>query len=315
MLSRAYSAAVSAHGIKRAAVVGAGQLGQGIAYVSARVAGVDTILYDSSEKQLAKGFALFDKLLSKEVAKGKTTDEEATATLARLRTVSTLAQLTDHDPDIVFEAIPEQVELKQALFGTLASTLSARTILASNTSSISLTTLAAAAVPAPGSLVERASSPEDILASSSRVVGCHWMNPVPVMRLVELISALQTTPDVMSRTKAFAEACGKETTVSKDTPGFIANRILIPYINEAVFCLEEGVASKEDIDKTSLLAFNQPLGCLQLADMIGLDTVLAIGEVLHRETGDSKYRPPVLLRRKVAAGHLGRKSGQGFYVY
>ncbi|PWN33768.1 putative 3-hydroxybutyryl-CoA dehydrogenase [Meira miltonrushii] len=305
------------HGIKTLAVVGAsGQMGNGIAYVAATKAQIPRILIcDQSDAQLDKGLAFFDKLLAKDVSKGKLTQDDADRARASLTKApggaASLAEIhQDGPPDMVIEAATENLNIKQSIFKTLASTLPLSTILATNTSSISVSKIAASAVPENA----KAGSPE-AWQSPARTLGLHFFNPVPVMKLVELIPALQTSKDVTDRARAFAEACGKTITVSADTPGFVSNRLLIPFINEAVMALESGVATKEDIDTTLKLGMNHPMGPLQLADFIGLDTCYYIGEVLLRETGDSKYRPSVLLGRMVDAGWLGKKSGKGFYDY
>jgi len=206
--------------------------------------------------------------------------------------------------------VSENVDLKRHLFASLAKELRPDAILASNTSSISITKVAAAAIPPSITTV----SPEG-LASASRVVGIHFFNPVPVMSLVELIAGLQTSEETMARARAFAVACGKEVTVSKDVPGFVSNALLMPFLNEAIMHLEKGIATRNDIDKTLQLGMGHPMGPLTLADFIGLDTCLAIQRTLHEGTRDSKYRPAVLLERMVDAGWLGKKSGKGFYTY
>jgi len=252
-----------------------------------------------------------DRLLAKDVAKGKI--QEADARHARER-VSVIDQTVGvralRDVDMVIEAASENLEVKQRIFAELAAETRPDAILATNTSSISITKIAASAVP----LGESAASALG-KSSAGRVVGLHFFNPVPVMKLVELISALQTSSETLSRAGAFAAACDKEVTESKDVPGFVSNALLMPFINEAIMSLERGVATRDDIDKTLRLGMNHPMGPLQLADFIGLDTCLAIQETLHAGTGDSKYRPSILLERMVDAGWLGRKSGKGFYEY
>jgi 3-hydroxybutyryl-CoA dehydrogenase len=214
------------------------------------------------------------------------------------------------DVDMVIEAASESLPLKQTLFQQLATHLRPDAILATNTSSISITKIAAAA-RREGVQPES----EEARSSAGRVVGLHFFNPVPVMKLVELISALQTTPDTLDRARAFAGACGKEVTTSKDVPGFVSNALLMPFINEAIICLEKGTATRDDIDTTLKLGMNHPMGPLQLADFIGLDTCLAIQQTLYDGTRDSKYRPSILLERMVDAQWLGRKNGRGFYEY
>ncbi|KIY46219.1 hypothetical protein FISHEDRAFT_66640 [Fistulina hepatica ATCC 64428] len=300
------------HGIRRMAVLGAGQMGSGIAYVAAVHARAHVVLYDKSSAQVTNGLALLHKLLDKDVNKGRITKEQAAE--ARERIVPLQMDGSGYTPlrdlDMVVEAVSENLSLKQKIFTQLAIDTNPSTILASNTSSISITKLAAAAIP------ESASAASDAgLQSAGRVVGLHFFNPVPVMKLVELIPGLQTTSDTLSRVEGFARDCGKEVTKSRDVPGFIANALLMPFLNEAIMCLESGVATREDIDKTMRLGTNHPMGPLELADFIGLDTCLAIQQTLHTGTGDTKYRSSILLERMVDAGWLGRKSGRGFYEY
>jgi 3-hydroxybutyryl-CoA dehydrogenase len=280
--------------IKTVGVVGAGQMGAGIAQVAAQ-AGLEVLCTDIAAEALEKGKATVDKSLSRLVKKEKLTDEEAKAAAARI-TWST--ELKDHERcDFVVEAVTENEELKKRIFKDLDAHTRDDVILASNTSSISITRLAAAT-----------QRPE-------RFMGMHFMNPVPVMKLVELIRGIATSDEAYAATKALAEKMGKVTTVSRDYPGFLANRILMPMINEAFYALMEGVGSAEDIDTTMKLGTNQPMGPLTLADFIGLDTCLAIMEVLYEGLGDSKYRPCPLLRQHVDAGWLGRKSGRGVHDY
>ncbi|KAG8877565.1 hypothetical protein FRB97_003317 [Tulasnella sp. 331] len=287
-------------------------MGLGIVYVTAVRAGIPVLLYDRSKEQMTKGIALMDKLLEKDVKKGKI--ESSAAKEARDRVV-----LVDHtsdgiremrDVDMCIEAASENFSLKAKLFANMAKELRPDAILASNTSSISITKIAAATVHEGESTASEAGK-----ASASRVVGLHFFNPVPVMPLVELISGLQTSDETLQRARSFAIACGKEVTVSKDVPGFVSNALLMPFLNEAIMCLEKGVATRDDIDKTLRLGMNHPMGPLTLADFIGLDTCLAIQRTLYEGTGDSKYRPSVLLERMVDAGWLGKKSGKGFYEY
>ncbi|KAK0557934.1 hypothetical protein OC846_000229 [Tilletia horrida] len=304
----------AAHGISRLAVVGGGQMGIGIAYVSALKAKVPNVLIcDASPAALTKGMSFIDSLLAKDVAKKKISQDDADAARSRLQTVNSIDAFASHQagpPQMVIEAATENLAIKTSIFKQLASSLPLSTILATNTSSISVTKIAAAAVKegaAPDS--------EDARLGPTRSLGLHFFNPVPVMSLVELIPALQTSQETVSRARSFAEACGKTVTLSQDTPGFVSNRLLMPFINEAILALEQGIASKEDIDTTLKLGMAHPMGPLTLADFIGLDTCLSIMEVLQRETGDSKYRPAVLLGRMVDAGWLGKKSGKGFYEY
>ncbi|KAI0343470.1 hypothetical protein BDW22DRAFT_1355915 [Trametopsis cervina] len=303
--------AAVAHGIRTLGVLGAGQMGLGITYVSALRGKIPVQLHDRSSTQIQKGLALMDKLLEKDVAKGKITSEEAKEARDRVTVVSPEKGLAGiRDVDMVIEAVSESLPLKETIFRSLSAELSPSTILASNTSSISITKIAAAAIPEG-----HAASSKEGQQSASRVVGLHFFNPVPVMKLVELISGLQTSTETMERAKAFAIACGKEVTSSQDVPGFVSNALLMPFINEAIMCLEKGVATRDDIDKTLKLGMNHPMGPLQLADFIGLDTCLAIQQTLYTGTGDSKYRPSILLERMVDAQWLGKKSGKGFYDY
>ncbi|EGG04022.1 uncharacterized protein MELLADRAFT_49308 [Melampsora larici-populina 98AG31] len=293
--------------IKTIAVIGAGQMGTGIALVAAKNARVKVLLSDHSAVARDKGLGFIDKLLEKDVSKQKITSEEAHQARERVKAVDDLSSVAD--VDLVIEAVAENLSMKQKIFSQLASICRPDTILASNTSSISLTKIAASAVDT------RRESASDNNQSASRVIGLHFFNPVPVMTVVEVISALQTSPEVLDRARRFVEGCGKVVTVSQDTPGFISNRVLMPMINEAIICLEQGVATREDIDNTMKRGTNVPMGPLTLADFIGLDTCLSIMQVLHHESGDSKYRPSVLLGRMVDAGWLGKKNGRGFYDY
>ncbi|KAI0077193.1 hypothetical protein K474DRAFT_1596520 [Panus rudis PR-1116 ss-1] len=301
---------IVAHGIRTVGVLGSGQMGLGIAFVSALRAKVPVLLHDRSEAQLKKGLAFMDKLLEKDVAKGKIQSQEAKEARERVTVVPPEKGLAGlRDVDMVIEAVSENLSLKEAIFRNLSAEVSPDAILASNTSSISITKIAAATL-----LDGESASSEKGQKSASRVVGLHFFNPVPVMKLVELISALQTSKDTLDRAREFAVACGKEVTTSKDVPGFVSNALLMPFINEAIMCLEKGVATRDDIDKTLKLGMNHPMGPLQLGS-IGLDTCLAIQQTLYTGTGDSKYRPSVLLERMVDAQWLGKKSGKGFYDY
>lgn len=280
--------------IKTVGVVGAGQMGAGIAQVAAQ-AGLEVLVTDISDEALERGRKSIESSLSRLVKKEKLSEADKDAALGRIRFSTALA---DHGKaDFVVEAITEDEGLKRRLFAELDSIVPKDKILASNTSSISITRLAAAT-----------SRPE-------RFIGMHFMNPVPIMQLVEIIRGIATSDETFEATKALAEKMGKTTTTSRDFPGFIANRILMPMINEAFYALLEGVGTAEDIDTTMKLGTNQPMGPLALADFIGLDTCLAIMEVLHQGLGDAKYRPCPLLRQYVDAGWLGRKAGRGVYVY
>ncbi|KAH8827924.1 3-hydroxyacyl-CoA dehydrogenase [Flagelloscypha sp. PMI_526] len=313
-----------AHGIRKLGVLGAGQMGTGIAFVAAVRAKVPVLLYDTSADQTRKGLALIDSLLDKDVAKGRLESVAAKEARDRISVVGAETGLASglRDADMVIEAVSESLPLKQSIFSSLAANLDPKTILASNTSSISLTKIAAAAIPKNIS-----PSSDEGKASASRVVGLHFFNPVPVMasysKLVELISGLQTSPETLERARGFAMDCGKVCTTSKDVPGFVSNALLMPFINEAILCLEKGTASRDDIDTTLKLGMAHPMGPLQLElnaltlilTSIGLDTCLAIQQTLYEGTRDSKYRPSILLERMVDAGWYGKKSGKGFYDY
>lgn len=286
-------------------------MGTGIALVSALRAKVPVLLHDRSSEQVTKGLLLVDKLLAKDVLKGRITSEEAKEARDRISVVGSEAGIKGlRDVDMVVEAVSESLSLKQSIFASFAAELKPEAILATNTSSISITKIAASAIPQ-----DLNAASEEGKKSASRVVGLHFFNPVPVMKLVELISALQTSQETLNRARDFAVACGKEVTTSKDVPGFVSNALLMPFINEAIMCLEKGTATREDIDTTLKLGMNHPMGPLQLADFIGLDTCLAIQQTLYEGTRDSKYRPSILLERMVDAQWYGRKNGKGFYEY
>ncbi|MEB3206158.1 MAG: 3-hydroxyacyl-CoA dehydrogenase NAD-binding domain-containing protein [Vampirovibrionales bacterium] len=277
------------------AVVGAGQMGAGIAQVMAWPAQADVLLFDTRAQSLQKALSAIQASLAKLASKQKVSQEEAEAALARIRPVEQLSDIAH--ADIVIEAVPEMESLKKTLFDTLDKLMQPAAILASNTSSISITRLAAAT------------------NRPAQVMGMHFMNPVPLMSLIELIPGLQTSQQTIERITSLAVCAGKTVVTSRDIPGFVANRVLMPLINEAIFSLYEGIATLEDIDTVMKLGMNHPMGPLQLADFIGLDTVLDILNVLHAGLGDPKYRPCPLLRQYVDAGWLGKKSGRGFYTY
>ncbi|WP_203248425.1 3-hydroxybutyryl-CoA dehydrogenase [Sporosarcina beigongshangi] len=280
--------------IKKVMVIGAGQMGGGIAQVCAQ-AGFEVKLNDIKEESFVKGLAVIAKNLSRNVEKGRMTEEEKTAVLSRITKSLDLQDASD--VDIVIEAAVENMDIKRSIFAKLDGIAPAHAILASNTSSLPITEIAAAT-----------SRPE-------KVIGMHFMNPVPVMKLVEIIRGLATADEVYKAVEEMTVKLSKTPVEVNDFPGFVANRVLMPMINEAIYTLYEGVASIEAIDDVMKLGMNHPMGPLQLADFIGLDTCLYIMETLHEGFGDSKYRPCPLLRKYVKAGWLGKKSGRGFYVY
>jgi len=281
--------------VRRIGVVGAGQMGSGIAQVAAS-SGFEVTLQDVSDAALERAVGGIRKSLAKLAQKGSLTEADAEAALGRIRTASEVAGLAD--ADVIIEAATENVELKYRIFEGLSRVAAPGAILVTNTSSISITAIAT-----------RTDRPD-------RVMGMHFMNPVPLMKLVELIRGLATSDETFAAVEALAARMGKTTVVARDMPGFLVNRVLMPYINEAVYALYEGIGSVEDIDTAMKLGTNVPMGPLTLADFIGLDTCLAIMEVLHSGMGgDSKYRPCPLLRKYVEAGWLGRKVGRGFYRY
>jgi 3-hydroxybutyryl-CoA dehydrogenase len=280
--------------IKRIGVVGAGQMGAGIAQVAA-AAGLDVVMIDAQPELAEKGRGRVAATLEKLVQKGKLDAAARDATLARISAGNGYAALAECD--FVVEAAAEKQEIKLQIFRDLDKAVQPGAILASNTSSISITLL--------GAQTKRA----------ERVIGMHFMNPVPLMKLVEVIRALPTDEATYQTTLALARRFGKEVVTAKDIPGFIVNRVLIPFLNEACFALQEGLGTVEDIDKGVKLGLNHPMGPFELADLIGLDTCLQIAEVLQRELGEDKYRPAPLLRQYVAAGWCGRKTGRGFYRY
>ena len=280
--------------IRTVGVIGAGQMGSGIAHVCA-LAGYDVLLNDLDEARATASLAQIDHNMARQVARGIVTHEEMTAALARIHPAATLAQVGT--ADLAIEAATENESIKKTIFASLAPHLSPTTLLASNTSSISITRLA--------SSTDR---PE-------RFIGLHFMNPVPLMNLVEIIRGIATDAATYDIAVAFAKSLGKTTANAEDFPAFIVNRVLVPMINEAIYTLYEGVGTVTAIDTAMKLGANHPMGPLELGDFIGLDTVLSIMNVLHDGLADSKYRPCPLLVKYVEAGWLGRKSGRGFYDY
>jgi len=278
----------------RVAVIGAGTMGNGIAQTFA-AHGSEVALIDVDSAALGRGLEAIDKSLARFVKKGELAQDAASAVRARVKSATRLEEAAS--AQLVVEAVVESQDVKGKVFAALDGACPPATILASNTSSISITAIAAA--------TKRA----------DRVIGMHFMNPVPLMKLVELVRGQETSDATVASVRACSEALGKVPVEASDYPGFVSNRVLMPMINEAVFCLMEGVATREAIDTVMKLGMNHPLGPLALADLIGLDVCLDILEVLHAGLGDDKYRPCPLLRRMVAAGRLGRKSGKGFYEY
>ena len=275
-------------------VVGAGTMGNGIAHVAAR-AGYRVVMQDVKDDFLKRGMAAISKSLQREVEKERLSEEEKQAVIDRIKVTIDLRDLSS--ASFIVEAVTEDLGVKMELFKSLDQITPPATILASNTSSISITKLGAAT------------------ARPDRVIGMHFMNPVPVMKLVEVIRGMATSNETYQRVRALGERLGKTTLDCQDSPGFVSNRVLMPMINEAIFTLYEGVATRESIDGIMKLGMNHPMGPLTLADFIGLDVCLAILNVLHEGLGDPKYRPCPLLKRYVDAGWLGRKSGRGFYEY
>jgi len=281
-------------GIQKVMVIGAGQMGSGIAQVCAQ-AGLEVKLNDIKQEFYERGIGGITNNLSRDVEKGRKTEDEKTAILGRITMSLDLQDASD--VDIIIEAAVENMEVKQTIFKQLDTIAQAHAILATNTSSLPITEIAA------------------VTNRPEQVIGMHFMNPVPVMKLVEIIRGLATTDEVYKAVEEMTVKLSKTPVEVNDFPGFISNRILLPMINEAIYALYEGVASKEAIDDVMKLGMNHPMGPLTLADFIGLDTCLSIMEILHEGLGDSKYRPCPLLRKYVAAGWLGKKSGRGFYVY
>ena len=280
--------------IQKVMVIGAGQMGSGIAQVCAQ-AGFDVKLNDMKQEFFERGLGVITKNLSRDVEKGRKTEEEKQAILSRITMSLELQDAAD--VDIVIEAAVENMEIKQSIFKQLDEIAPKHAILATNTSSLPITEI--------GAVTKR----------PQQVIGMHFMNPVPVMKLVEIIRGLATADEVYKAVEEMTRKLDKTPVEVNDFPGFVSNRILLPMINEAIYTLYEGVATREAIDDVMKLGMNHPMGPLTLADFIGLDTCLYIMEILHEGLGDSKYRPCPLLRKYVAAGWLGKKSGRGFYVY
>ena len=280
--------------MKKIGVIGAGTMGTGIAHVSA-LSGFDVTLVDIEQNLLEHSLTSIKKGLKRQVDKGKISQEEMNTALGRIQTITEMKSLSSED--IVIEAATENKEVKISIFSELDTFCPEKTILASNTSSISISLIASAT-----------NRPE-------KVIGMHFMNPVPIMKLVEIIRGKLTSDETTEKVKNLVEVLNKTPVECNDSSGFVSNRILMPMINEAVFCLADGVATAEAIDKIMTLGMAHPMGPLTLADLIGLDICLAIMEVLHRDMGDDKYRPCPLLEEMVSAGNLGRKTGQGFYSY
>lgn len=280
--------------VKKIIVVGAGQMGSGIAQVAA-AAGYQVVLNDIKDEFVERGLGIINKNLSRDVSKGRLDESQKEAIIRRITPSTSLQDA--RDVDVAIEAAIENMEVKAQIFRELDAIAPAEAILATNTSSLPITEIAA------------------VTKRPDKVIGMHFMNPVPVMKLVEVIRGLATSDETFQVVKELSESMGKVPVEVKDGPGFVLNRVLIPMINEAIYCVYEGIGTPEAVDQIMKLGANHPMGPLALADLIGLDTCLSIMEVMYKGFGDSKYRPCPLLRKYVAAGWLGRKTGRGFYTY